>query len=327
MDKYPFVTALIVMRNEYNYIERSLMSFINQTYPKDKYEIIVIDGGSNDGSLEIVNNIISIYSTDVFHIRIIENPKRYLAAGWNLGIKAAKGEYVTRIDAHAVADADFIEKSVDVMLKNDVACVGGKLTSISENGEDNIVSKILSSPFGVGNSSFRVSNTEGEVDTAVYGLYKKEVFDTVGYFDESMIRSQDLEMHGRIRKAGGVFYFSPTIHSTYYTRNTIKKMLKQAYGNGKWNMVLIKRGIPGLSIRHLVPFAFVLYLILSVIGGFFYNWVWFICVGVLLFHLALGLFFSIKRTSKMNEILVMPYLFMSLHLAYGIGYFSGLLIK
>lgn len=327
MEKLPFVTALIVMRNEHNYIERSLMSFVNQTYPKDNYEIIVVDGGSDDGSLDIVNNIIQKYSTERFHISILDNPKRILAAGWNLGIKAAKGEYVTRIDAHAVADPDFIEKSVEVMMRTKASCVGGKLTSISEDGTDNIVSKILSSPLGVGNSSFRVSNSEGVVDTAVYGLYKKDLFERIGYFDESMVRSQDLEMHGRIRRDGGIFYFSPVIHSTYYTRNTIKKMLKQAYGNGKWNMVLIKRGVSGLSLRHLVPFIFVLYFLLSVAGGFVYHWIWWLCLGVLFLHLMLGVIFSIKKSAKVKEILAMPFLFMALHFAYGLGYFSGLLIK
>ena len=322
--KLPFVSALLVTFNEINYIKMSLMSLVNQTYPHDKYEIIVVDGGSKDGTIDSVKEIQRDYSSEGFEIKLLDNPQKILAAGWNIGIKESKGDYVVRIDAHATADADFIENSVETMLRVNATCVGGKLRSVSIDGDDSVVAKVLSSPFGVGNSSFRVSNTEGYVDTAVYGLYKKNIFDEVGFFDETMARSQDLEFHGRVRNAGGTFYFNPIIKSTYYTRNTVKKMLKQAYGNGKWNMIMLMRGVSGLSLRHLVPFAFVIYLVFSIIGGFFYSPVWLVCVGVILLHLVLGVVFAIRRTSNIKHIIQMPFLFISLHIAYGVGYLKGI---
>lgn len=320
----PFVSALIVMRNERNYIERSLMSFVNQTYPKDKYEIIIIDGCSDDGTIDFVNGIIQKYSTEDFHIRLVENPKRILSTGWNIGIQSAAGAYVIRIDAHAEAAEDFIEKSVETMQRVDAVCVGGKLTSKSLEGDDNIISYVLSSPFGVGNSSFRVSEEEGYADTAVYGLYKKEVFDKAGFFDEKMVRNQDIEMHCRIKKTGGKFYFNPAINSTYYTRNTVKKMLKQAFGNGQWNMVLLKKRTGALSLRHLVPFAFVLSLIGAIILGFVHPIFWYLGIAAVILHLLLGVYFATKKTKKIGQILVMPFLFISLHVAYGLGYIRGL---
>lgn len=187
--KKPFISALLVTRNEKDYIRMSLMSLIEQTYPKSNYEIIVIDGESDDGTVDVVNAIRKEYCTDGFNIDIISNPKRILAAGWNLGIKAAKGEYVVRIDAHATAEPDFIERNVETMLRVDAECVGGKLTTKSLKDEGGAVSLVLSSPFGVGNSSFRVSDSEGYADTAVYGLYKKDIFELVGYFDEQMVRN------------------------------------------------------------------------------------------------------------------------------------------
>lgn len=320
IEQLPFVSVLLVTRNEKSYIRMSLMSLIKQTYPKDKFEIIIADGMSDDGTLDVIKELQTRYNSDFFHISVIPNEKYILASGWNMGIKAAKGDYVVRIDAHAEAALDFIEKSVETMMVVDAVCVGGKLTSCSLNGDDNIISKILSSPFGVGNSSFRVSDTTGYADTAVYGLYRKSIFEEVGYFDETMVRNQDIELHSRIKKAGYNFYFNPEIQSTYYTRNTLKKMLKQAYGNGKWNMILLKKSSSALSLRHLVPFAFVGYLLLSVIGGVFYYPIWIACLAIICLHLILGLYFAGRKTRRVREVLEMPWLFMLLHLAYGYGY-------
>ena len=300
------------------------MSLIDQTYPKDRYEIIIIDGGSTDGTCEIIKELQYKHNTDSFDIRVVPNSQKILASGWNIGIKAAKGDYVVRIDAHATADSNFIEKSVETMQRTEAVCVGGKLTSKSLNGKDDVISYVLSSPFGVGNSSFRVSEDEGYADTAVYGLYKKDIFVETGYFDEKMVRNQDIEMHSRIKKAGGKFYFNPEIKSTYYTRNTVKKMLKQAYGNGQWNMVLLKRGSSALSIRHLVPFAFVLSIIGAILLGFLHPIFWIVGIVVILLHLILGLYFATKKTKQLNQIIEMPFLFISLHLAYGLGYIRGI---
>lgn len=301
-----------------------MMSLINQTYPKERYEIVVIDGGSTDGTLDVIKELQDTYNSDSFSIRVVSNPKKILATGWNIGIQSARGEYVVRIDAHATADSNFIEKSVETIQRVDAVCVGGKLTSKSLNGEEDTISLVLSSPFGVGNSSFRVSEEEGYADTAVYGLYKKDIFEKAGYFDERMVRNQDIELHSRIKKTGGKFYFNPAIKSTYYTRNTVKKMLKQAYGNGQWNMVLLKKGTGALSLRHLVPFFFVLGVIGSIILGFVHPASWIIGAAVVLLHLGLGAYFATKKTRKISQVLTMPFLFISLHFAYGLGYIKGM---
>lgn len=320
----PFVSTLIVTRNERDYIRLSMMSLIEQTYPKDKYEIIVIDGNSTDGTLDIVNDLQREYSKDGFKISILNNEKLILSSGWNIGIKAAKGEYVLRIDAHSTIAPNYIEKCVETMLRVDAVGVGGILVTESLSGGDEAVPLILSSPFGVGNSIFRVSGKEGYADTASYLLYKKYIFEKAGYFDEKMVRNQDIEEHSRIKKAGGRLYFNPEIVATYYSRNTVKKMLKQAYGNGQWNMVLLKKDKSALSIRHLIPFAFVLFLILSLLSGFWWHPIWWLGIAVICLHLILGLYFATKKTKKVSTIFKMPILYMSLHIAYGLGYIKGL---
>lgn len=324
-NRKPFVSALIVTRNEQTFVEQALMSLINQTYPKDCYEIIIIDGESTDDTLKIVKRLVQKYKTDTFDIRVINNPKHILAAGWNLGIKNAKGEYVVRIDAHGEAADDFIEKNVKTIHSvSDAVCVGGRLITKSLDGDNDTISKVLSSSFGVGNSSFRVSERSCYADTAVYGLYKREIFDKVGFFNEQYVRNQDIELHSRMRAAGGKFYFNPEINCVYYSRNTTKGMVKQAFGNGKWNMVLLKYHNSALRLRHLVPFVFIIYLIFSMILGFFIRFFWIQEIAVLILHLLLGTVAASKKTNRITEILKMPFLFLLLHISYGLGYLVGI---
>ena len=326
----PYISVLVVCRNEEEYIKLSLQSVLNQDYPDDRYEILVIDGMSDDGTVNVAKQVIDRYETEhdgCPDTYFLPNEKKILAAGWNIGIRNSKGSYVVRIDAHSEIPSDYISKCVATITMHDAVCVGGKIESKSMQREDDTIAKVLSSPFGVGNSSFRVSNTEGYVDTAVYGLYDRRIFDKVGYFDESLVRNQDIELHARIRNAGGKFYFNPVIKSTYYTRNTVKKMLRQAFQNGKWNPIVSKKTKGTLSIRHMIPFAFVSFTGICTILGCLKRGFWYLELMILGLHLCLGFVFAKKKTSDPKELAKMPFLFMALHLTYGTGFLTGLFHK
>lgn len=326
----PFITVILVTYNEEEYIEKSLYSLLSQNYPKDLYEIIIVDGGSTDKTFFLAENTVLEFEKQFKNlptVSYINNPKKILSAGWNLGIVNAKGEYVIRIDAHAVAQKDFLEKNMTTMKKVDAVCVGGRLITECVDGKGEMIKNVLSSSFGVGNSSFRTSNEAGYSDTSVYGLYRKNIFDKVGYFNESLVRNQDVEMHSRIKREGGKFYFNPEIVSTYYSRNSVKKMLKQAYGNGMWNLIILKRNNAKLSIRHLVPFLFVMFLIFSTILGFFGSLIWLAEAGILIIYFLSAVLASVKKTKNVLHIITMPFLFFIFHIAYGLGSLMGVFKK
>lgn len=322
----PFISVLLITYNESQYIRLSLDSLLCQEYPQDLYEIIIIDGGSTDDTISLAKELVAERkeSGKTVKVSFIYNSKKILAAGWNLGIKSAKGEYVVRIDAHAVAEANFLQLNIETMMKVDAICVGGKLLTKASGETGETIKDILSSPFGVGNSSFRTSNVEGYTDTAVYGLYKKEIFERVGYFDENLVRNQDIEMHSRIKRYGGKFYFNPAIVSTYYSRDTINKMLKQAYNNGLWNLIILKKNNAKLSIRHVVPLFFVLFIVTTTVLGIMWRSFWLFEAVVLLLYFLLAIFASIKKTKKIKRVFKMPLLFFLLHIAYGSGSIMGI---
>lgn len=312
-----YISSIIVARNAECSIEKSLMSLIRQNYPHDLYEIVFVDGQSEDRTLEIAENILA---QSKLNYQIFINQKKTLASGWNLAIKNAKGNFVVRIDAHVEADQDFLKNSIHTLQKMpDVTCVGGKAITVVEGRNSEVISNVLSSPFGVGNSTFRVSENAQYADTAACGLYRKEIFDTVGYFDESLVRSQDTELHSRIAAAGGRFYFNPKIKVKYYARNTYKEVIKQAYQNGKWNIAVWKKNKKSLMIRHLIPLFFVLSLILLLFLSFFYKIFYYLLICELSTYLVCAFFASLKKCKKPTKVIKMVILFFSMHAAYGSG--------
>lgn len=323
----PFVTAMIVVRNEEKNISKAILSFLNQDYPKDKYELLIIDGESTDHTIEAAKQTVEAYSKEnvAVSVRYLDNPKRLLATGWNIGIREAKGEYVVRIDAHAQADPCLISKGVHILLqKEDVVCVGGRLETEPLTEKGRVISDVLSSPFGIGNARFRYANESGYVDTVAYGVYRKAIFEKAGYFNEEFARNQDNDMHGRIKKCGGKFYLDTSIRSIYHSRETAKGMMKQAFGNGKWIIIGCRKSESkeGISLRHLVPLFFVLANLLLILSGIFLEiprWI-FLFMYVLYFFMAT--YFALKKTKNISKIFKMCGYYWLLHMSYGFGSIS-----
>lgn len=260
---------LLVVRNEKHYIHSLLESILHQDFPQHQYEIIVVDGQSTDETPEIIGTLQEQYPG---RIQYLKNPERTLPTGWNLGIASARGQYVIRVDGHSDIPLDFLTQTHRVIQRVPNAdCVGGIIHSKGEGFWGEVNAYVYSHPFGVGNSKFRITKKdwEGYVDTVPYGAYKRQLFDKVGFFDESLKRNEDLEMHARIRKSGGRFFLSTQIRSTYFVRSTLGALVRKSFGDGKWTIVAAKRGLGVLRWRHRVPLlTFIVGLLLTVASFF-----------------------------------------------------------
>ncbi len=320
----PFVTALIVVRNEECYIGAAVTSFLKQNYPKESLELLVIDGNSEDGTIPAARQAVDVYEKvhGKVQVRYLENPKKLLAAGWNIGIKAAKGEYVVRIDAHAQADPDLIRKCIQILNeKPDVACAGGRIVTEPLTEKGKLIADVLSSPFGVGNARFRYAEESGYVDTVAYGVYRKSIFEKAGYFNEEFMRNQDNDMHGRIKRCRGRFYLETSVTSTYHARENIKGMMKQAFGNGKWGIIGWKRSESreGISLRHMIPLFFVLGNLFLIIAGMFVEVFRWMFLMMYLLYFGAAVYFAWKKTKNVGRILKMCGCYWILHVSYGAG--------
>lgn len=320
----PFVTAIIVVRDEEQYIRNAVMSFLQQQYPSDRMELLIIDGNSQDRTVLFAKQTVAAWESQGHYMRVryFENPKKNLAAGWNLGIQAAQGEYVVRIDAHAQADENLIPRCIEILqTHSDVACAGGRIAAQPMTDHGKVISYVMSSPFGVGNSKFRYATESGYVDTVAYGVYRKSIFERAGLFNEEFQRNQDNDMHGRIKACGGKFFLDASIVSLYHPRESVKGMMKQGRGNGRWVIIGWRKSErrEGLSPRHLIPCAFVLANLFLLLGGIFFRLFWWGLLAMYVIYFVVSIFFGLQKTRRVDELLRWCAYCWLFHISYGIG--------
>ena len=308
--------------NEEKYIVNCIESLLTQDYPKDKMEWIFVDGKSSDNTLVLIEEYMKKYPE---LIAVCINEKRITPISMNIGIRNSKGEYIIRLDAHADYARDYISKCVEYLRLTKADNVGGLAETKSVGFVGNVIAKLLSNRFGVGNSQFRIKGKSGYVDTVPFGAFRREVFKKYGGFDERLVRNQDNEMNYRIRKNGGKIYLSENIHFSYYCRDTISGLISYGMNNGKWNIITSKLCPGTMGLRHFVPLIFVL----SLIGSLLFGSLFPILINVLsielLLYFSLSLYFAVKNVSSFDEIPLLVCLFPVFHVSYGIGSLGGLL--
>jgi glycosyltransferase involved in cell wall biosynthesis len=321
----PFVSFIIVSRNAANHIRNLLNDYLRQDYPAAMRELIIVDGQSNDDTKEIATDFARQHPE--LAISILDNPKKTLAPGWNLGIKQARGDIVCRPDAHSSIPADYLRTGVQFLREHKadgVVCVGGPVQTRGKGFWGQAIAGVLSSPFGVGNSKFRYSKSPEYVDTVPFGFYWKWVFDQVGFFREDLDRNQDNELHARILKRGWKFFLAPQLETTYFCRSNITDLSKQAFDRGYWCTVTWRQ----CAWRHLVPFFFVAMIGILGLGMLFWAPLSYVSLVLGLSYLFLAYYFSYKTMSNTDDllkILIMPGLFLLWHISYGLGSWWALL--
>ena len=323
------VSIIIPCRNEEKFISKCLDSIVAQDYPKDKLEVLVIDGMSKDRTRQIVNE----YSKKHSFIKILENPKRITPCALNIGIKNAKGGTIMRMDAHATYQNDYISKCVKYLYEYNADNVGGvwKIVPRSNTIVGKSIALASSSFFGGGNAYYRTGNFKEPkwVDTVFGGCYKKGIFDKIGYFNENLVRSQDMEFNLRLKKAGYKTLLVPDIIVYYYTRSTLKEVFNHRFKDGIWAVVPFKYSeIVPVSIRSLVPLIFVLSLVITVLLGIFLKLFFGLFLFIVTTYLLINCFFSAKITifeKNWRYFFVLFFTFATLHISYGLGSIVGLI--
>lgn len=319
-----FVSVIIPCRNEEASIENCLKSLIAQDYPKKKLEILIVDGMSEDKTREIVENI----SKNFLFIKLLDNLKKLTPFAFNIGVKKSKGGVVIILGAHADYENNYISKCVNYLINNEADCVGGvmKIKSLNNSYASRAISLTLSSPFGAGNAQYKIGTPINplEVDTVFGACYRKNIFELIGFFNESLIRNQDLEFNLRLKEAKGRIMLIPDAVSYYYPKPDFLSFLKHNFDDGFWIVYPIKFGVKAFSWRHLMPLFFVAGLtVVGIIGLFNEFFLILFFIGAII-YLTVNIYYSIKiaiENSNIKHVLFLSIAFLCRHVGYGLGSF------
>ncbi len=326
--KLPFVTVIVPCRNEAKFIRACLESLLKNTYPSDRMELLVIDGESDDGTVDIVRTVQGEWPG---RVQLIRNEKRILAAAWNLGITHGSGEIIMGLNAHGVFCPTYIQTCVTALEQTGVDYCGGIIRTHprSHGIIARSIARVLSSPFGVGGSRFRTGVHEPvETDTAAFGGYRRSVFERFGTYDERLTRSQDFDFHLRMKAAGCRILLHPAMVCDYYVRTNLRRFLKDYVRNGYWVSYPLRYNHRFWSWRHLVPALCMGVGLLMFMLAFFLPPLWWVLAACVVAYVVANIVASAVEALRAREpwfLLTLPWLYALLHTTYAIGTLAGLI--
>lgn len=319
------VAIVIPTLNEERFISRCLNSIIKQTYEFEKMDVMIIDGGSNDKTKDIVTE----YQKSLQNIRFIENKKKIQSVAFNIGLKKSTAPYIIRLDAHAEYDSKYISLCIENLKQDEKrGNVGGRCNILPFNqsvwAQTNAI--LNHSRFGIGGAAFRVSNEAHNTDSVPFGAFPRKIIEKIGGMREDLPRGEDNEYNSRIRKAGYKIFFDPNIISSYFARPTLGASCKQMYANGNSIGYLCYIDREAIGIRHLVPLLFVVSGLFSIIISVLWSpFCYVFCGGLALYLIADAMASIMGAKDNVKCTLPLFILFFCVHVSYGMGTIAGLI--
>ncbi len=319
------LSFIIIALNAEQVLEKSLSSLKKQNYPHKDIEVILVDGMSDDGTKRIMQDF-QKNENSFARVVVKDNPGKYLACGWNVALKDVAGDVVLRVDAHTEFPNDFICKNIKCIESGESIC-GGKVISILE--KDTQMNRVMleseNSMLGGGFSFFRRGDVSKYTNTLAFAAYRKDCFDAVGLYDERLVRTEDNDMHYRMQKTGYKFFFNHNIVSYRYCRSSFSKLLRQKFLNGYWVGLTMGIQPKAFSVFYFVPMLFVLGLIFFIAISFFTPLPLFLFLSAYAFVLLTTFIAAVSKSGFYPALLLLPFILLSLHIAYGIGTLKGLI--
>lgn len=319
----PLITAVVATYNEESHVAACLDGLLNQVDLPGDLEILVVDGGSTDRTVEIVRDLAAQHRS----IRMVENPRRFQVYAWNLGARLARGRYVALFSAHTEYARDYLARCFEVSRRMDAANVGGVQEPIGDGVIGRAIALAMRSPFGVGNAHFRFAAREQYVDSVFGGFFDKSLLLALGGFDEDIPFNEDSEFNYRLRQAGYKIFMSMGIKVRYHVRNSLGRLARQMFRGGFWRRRTQLKLPTYVPLRVMAPPALVLATLLS-LGAFAATRSPSALLPVALYALfvAAGTLYGALGAQRPLDALALPVVLPVMHFSYGAGWWVGLFV-
>jgi glycosyltransferase involved in cell wall biosynthesis len=326
---HPGVSYVMPVLNEAAYLEAAVRSILTQDYPGE-VELVLALGPSTDGTAEIVERLVKADH----RIRVVENPGMDIPIGLNLAIAASRFPVIVRVDAHTELAPGYTTRGVDALQRTGAASLGGIMVATGKPGFQAAVAHAYNSRFGLGGGAYHGENAhEGPAESAYMGIFRRDILDQVGGFDETLRRGEDWELNYRLRKAGHIVWLDPGLRVSYWPRSSAGKLARQFRATGIWRGELVRRLGRGNSARFFAPPILLVNLAIAVIflplhlTGVFagiLGWITALAYVGPVAYLGLLVAAAVSGHGTLAERLRFAAVLAIMHLSWGAGFIVGL---
>lgn len=322
----PFVSVVIPVRNEELHIGAVLQQLEAQDYPADRFEVLVADGDSTDGTRRVVEGFAA---TARMPVRWLANPKRLSSAGRNVGALASRGEIIAFVDGHCqIPTRELLANVAKLMRETGAACLcrPQPLHVAGNTRFQDALARTRATIIGHGrDSTIFDMESEGFVNPTSSGaVYRAEVFAAVGMYDESFDACEDVEFNHRVWKADLKSYSSPKVAVFYSPRQSLSALWKQLmrYGRGRYRFM--RKHPDAVSTAQLVPAAFLAWVVGLALASPFSSAALWILAGTLFIYGAVTLAFAIRLSFRYgwHHLLISPAVYVCIHGGLGTGFWQ-----
>jgi len=325
LPEHPGVSYVMPVLNEAAHLAEAVGAVLSQEYPGEQ-ELVLALGASSDRTDEVAAQL----AASDPRVRLVANPRNDIPIGMNLAIRASRHPVVIRVDAHAELPQGYTAAMVEMLRRTGAANVGGVMEARGHGRFQRAVARAYNSPFGLGGGSWHHGEEEAECDSAYLGVFRREVLDQVGLYDETLRRAEDWELNHRIRSAGHLIMFTPGLKVTYWPRDNWDALRRQMYATGVWRGALVRRHqstpwryLPPPAVAVLVAFSLAIGLlqVLGVARGLGWALAHVPSLGYLAGVTAVGLT-RLGGDGPVDRLLNVVVL-ATMHLAWGAGFIRG----
>jgi succinoglycan biosynthesis protein ExoA len=327
------IDIIVGVKNEQEYIERCIKSLQKQTI-KD-INILVIDGLSNDGTRDIVRNLMNKDP----RIKLLINKKEKISSARNIGLNASKADFIAYLDGHAIVGNDWLEtlhfRFMAYEKKCKLAGVGSTITSPPDDSYfGKTIAYCLKTFFGGFGTQYSEEENIHQVKTVPFVLYKRSVLVKEGIiYNENMTQCEDTDFNHQIIKKGYVLLKHPKAMVYMYRRKNLSQFFTQMvkYGEGRSKLAIKYKET--LNLQHLIPVLTIFYLLFTIFSLiiFTFNLINIYTLTLILIPIIIYIITDLTYTI----IIMVKYqslkhiyaflIFPAEHLGYGFGFLKGLI--
>jgi len=322
------VSIIIPCYNEQRTIKPLLDGLLGQSFPAENMEVVIADGGSNDGTQAAIAEWQAAHPE--LQVVLIEEHTHSIPAALNSAIKASRGEFIVRLDAHSKPQHEYVARSVAALKSGLGQNVGGvwDIQPGSENWIGRSIAAAAGHPIGVGDARYRFTDQAGSVDTVPFGAFRRDMIDRIGFYDETLLANEDYEFNARVRESGGKVWLDPQIRSAYFARSNLSALARQYWRYGYWKLQMLRRYPQTLRWRQALPPLFVVGLVVLLLASPFLWLARWVLAGILGLYTLVLLLAGIQlaiRNKDTAQVAGVPLAIATMHLCWGTGFLWSLL--